>query len=529
MNLRFLSFRHLRLASLVVILAMLLASLAPVALAQSSAPTVIVSPEVVHTGTAPTGYEVTFRYYDPAATRVRFRGEIGLRTTASSTLHPPTLYQPGDFYGGQYTYDMVLDAATGVWSYTTPLPPGTWSYSFIPTPCTGCQSQIPDPLNQPFNMHGATWDGSYPRWSEVYVPQDAAFSPEDRSLEAPAPAEQRGALTIRRYPSPGATNCTRIVDCVSPANEHDITVYTPAGYDPARAVPYPTLYLSHGAGGSEVDWPSQGSAGNIIDNLIARGQIQPLVMVVTNFNNIPNSTAGYRNDVLNNVMPFVEANYNISHNASDRAFGGLSMGGMRANDMLFNATTSWGYIASWSIGSMGAPSISSPLWNNPDLKTRFALHLGGGIFDSITFPGLNTYEANLTAKGIPFVDDRVNGIHSWEVWRKMVADFAGTLAFKHTTTTLTRAVPGTDQRGLFVFKVTVKADTAEPALLTGTVTFYLDGQKLDPVRPVRDGDGAFTLLIARVRLSPGPHTVTAVYSGDNFYNTSTSATVQVTP
>jgi hypothetical protein len=72
---------------------------------------------------------------------------------------------------------------------------------------------------------------------------------------------------------------------------------------------------------------------------------------------------------------------------------------------------------------------------------------------------------------------------------------------------------------------TVKADTTEPARPTGKVQFYLDGQKVDPAMPVLP-DG--TAKQALPRLSSGPHTVTGVYSGDNFFNTSTSLSLTVT-
>ena len=51
-------------------------------------------------------------------------------------------------------------------------------------------------------------------------------------------------------------------------------------------MPYPTLYLSHGGGGNEVDWTTQGVANRIIDNLIAARMVQPMVIVMTDFNNL---------------------------------------------------------------------------------------------------------------------------------------------------------------------------------------------------------------------------------------------------
>src|SRR6185503_16611023 len=113
-------------------------------------------PVVTHTGTAPTGYTVTFRFSAPTATNVKVRGEWGLRSVASATTRPPSHYQPGDFFNEALVNDMTKDEATGVWSWTTPLPPGTWSYQFQPVPCADCPTPfIQDPANPTFNQDGA--------------------------------------------------------------------------------------------------------------------------------------------------------------------------------------------------------------------------------------------------------------------------------------------------------------------------------------------------------------------------------------
>src|SRR5262249_42468264 len=151
--------------------------------------------------------------------------------------------------------------------------------------------------------------------------------------------------------------------------------------------------------------------GNILDDLIAAGKLQPVVAVMTDFNGIPGGNAGYANDVVNRVIPYVEAHYDVSHDANDRAFAGLSAGGSRANQILFDDTTSFGYYGVWSIGTGGAPAASSPLWQNPDLKTRLALQSGAGLFDSISFPSTNTYLNLLTTNGIPFETDFFDAGH----------------------------------------------------------------------------------------------------------------------
>src|SRR3954451_13523710 len=266
------------------------ASIAP-GTAHAQAPTVV-SPQVVHTGTAPTGYAVTFRVYDPSATRMRIKGEWGYSSETDSSFDPPTsagrlptewrpgglpLQLPNTTDPNFPVFDMTKDEATGVWSFTTPLPSGWTTYRLYRNctaaapALTGC-TPMADPSNPPWNTRGTVETSS-----QVYVPSDPAFGTEDISWQAPLPAAQRGTLTSVAYPSPQST---------SPAGSHDLVVYLPPGYDPHRATPYTVFVLSHGGGGHEVDWTTQGVMAPIVDNLIAAGRIQPLIIVNTNANGL---------------------------------------------------------------------------------------------------------------------------------------------------------------------------------------------------------------------------------------------------
>src|SRR3974377_1245582 len=92
MSTRHKSMRCFRAVAILAALAMGLVPMSsPVSAAAHSG---IISPEVVHTGTAPTGYEVTFRYYDPTATRVRLRGEWYFSDAAHTTLHSSAGWLP---------------------------------------------------------------------------------------------------------------------------------------------------------------------------------------------------------------------------------------------------------------------------------------------------------------------------------------------------------------------------------------------------------------------------------------------------
>jgi len=485
------------------------------------------SPEVIHTGTAPTGYAVTFRYYDPSATTVQIRGEwyfsnAAKTTTSSSEGLLPSQWAPGDFpiafpnQGPAPNWpvaQMTLDKSTGVWSYTTPLPSGTFTYGFYvnctspPPGLTGC-TELADPSNPPWNTSGSVEPDS-----QVYVPSDRRFGTPDLSWEAPN-RRFHGSLYDVSYADPQSTD---------PVGSHPLAVYLPPGYNPHRRTPYPTLYLSHGGGGNEVDWTTQGVANRIIDNLIAARMVQPMVIVMTDFNNLGTcaifDASCYATDVSNNVIPYVNAHYNVSRNPDDRAFAGLSLGGLMANYLLFNDTTLFGYFGSWSIGTIGAPATASSQWQNPALKTRGGIELGGGNFDSLTIPDLNTYEKEFMSAGIPFTEARLDAGHEWYTWRQLLYDYATTVAFRQTTT----SVQAPDRRGhhgrRFVI-ATVSGDTTEPVPPDGTVQFYVSGQKVGHRRHLVRGR-------AFLPLSGGGGSVTAVYSGDNYYNASTSQPVSV--
>ena len=70
-----------------------------------------------------------------------------------------------------------------------------------------------------------------------------------------------------------------------------MTVYTPAGYEKGDQR-YPVFYLLHGMGGDENAWSDLGRATQIMDNLIAQGKAEPMIVVMTNGNAIQEAAPG---------------------------------------------------------------------------------------------------------------------------------------------------------------------------------------------------------------------------------------------
>ena len=120
-------------------------------------------------------------------------------------------------------------------------------------------------------------------------------------------------------------------------SEHqDLEVYLPAGYDANRETPYRVIYLSHGAGGNETYWMNQPQGENVMDHMIAENPDQEAIVV--SMDNTLYSWDYYQigENVTKYIIPYMEANYNVSKEAKDRAFAGFSMGSMTTTYMAFH-------------------------------------------------------------------------------------------------------------------------------------------------------------------------------------------------
>ena len=408
------------------------------------------TPMVKHTGTAPTGYEVTFRYKDATATRVQIKGEwyfadptkLAPSSTFTNTIVTPALlpkdWKPGFFpiqspnnNGANFPVTDMTKGPGGVWTYTTPLPSGWFNYSFYvncagPTQA-GCKA-VSDPGNLPWNQTGEATIGSKQTNSQVYVPSDPAFGTIDYSWQAPSPTAH-GKLAVVSYHSPIS---------LDPKGENYLAVYTPPGSDPQRSAPYPTLYLAHGAGENEMAWSTQGVAGNILDNLIATGQISPLVVIMPSGDALPGKRPDrsydqepYNKNLIDTIIPFVESHYNVSKSASDRAVAGLSQGSGIANSLLLNHTGDFAFYGSLSRG----PSFLVPLASGLTAQQIAAIKQVKGIFVGAGWeergsPYTPFMFTTLASIGAPVTPDFVHGGHEWYVWRILLRDFVTKVAFR---------------------------------------------------------------------------------------------------
>ena len=168
------------------------------------------------------------------------------------------------------------------------------------------------------------------------------LGPDDK----PAFPEPPAGFNSRRDNVPhGEVNVVEY-DAKTLGTRRQLRIYTPPGYSPDRK--YPVLYLLHGIGANNRQWLEGCHAANVIDNLLAEAKIQPLLMVFPNCDANINATntaavarpgeggrrgsfegygAPFENDLLNDIIPYVESHYSVSGDREHRALAGLSMGG----------------------------------------------------------------------------------------------------------------------------------------------------------------------------------------------------------
>ncbi len=136
-------------------------------------------------------------------------------------------------------------------------------------------------------------------------------------------------------------------------------VYTPPGYQKENKKKYPVLYLQHGWGEDETAWSNQGHANLIMDNLIAEGKIQPFIIVMTygmtntaKFGKIREFKIDtFQTVLVDELIPYVDANFRTIAKQSHRAMAGLSMGGMETHTITLNKPDVFSYYALLSGGT----------------------------------------------------------------------------------------------------------------------------------------------------------------------------------
>lgn len=305
----------------------------------------------------------------------------------------------------------MLKNDQGVWSFTSPpLEPDIYTYIFS---VDGLRLLDPNNPRLKYNLLNSD--------SELWVPGPKSLPWEINDVP-------RGKLHRHFYKSTVADD------------ERDFLVYTPPGYDPASRKKYPTLYLLHGFSDDASAWSTVGRANVILDNLIARGEAKPMIIVMPlgygTMEYVRGATGGrrselrqisfdkFRENLLKEVIPQAEQSYRISADGKNRAIAGLSMGGAESLYIGLNALDRFAWVGAFSSGGLSTnyPTQYPQLDKKANSQLRL-LWIGCGREDRL-IESNQQFLRWLDLKEVRYVWKETPGAHTFRVWRRYLAEFA---------------------------------------------------------------------------------------------------------
>ena len=356
---------------------------------------------------------VTFNMIAPEAQKVQITGDF---------LPTKKIEFGGNTYDAPGIADLVKDDK-GVWSFTSEvLKPELYTYNMI---VDGVK--IIDPLNV-YNIRDIN-----NLFSVLLIGGDARTDLYKVNKVA------HGTVSKVWYESPTAGLTRRL------------TVYTPAGYETSNK-DYPVLYLLHGIGGDENAWSELGRATQILDNLIAQGKAEPMLVVMTNGNisqeacpgetsegfrvptmMLPKTMEGSFETAFPDVVKFIEKTYRVKKDKAHRAIAGLSMGGFHSLFISINNPDLFDYIGLFSAAvdqqqpaPNGFPNIYADRNAKIDqlfAKTPKLFWIGIGKTDFL-IKNNNDLRAYLDSKNHKYEYVETDGGHIWRNWRIYLTMFA---------------------------------------------------------------------------------------------------------
>lgn len=350
----------------------------------------LISPEIHENKT------VTFRIKAPKAVKVQVLGDFLSKGVAD-----------------------LVENKEGVWEYTTPEPlaPELYSYAFV---VDGLK------VNDPNNVYMIR---------DVATVNNIFIVGGERADLYKVNKVPHGSVAKVWYHSP------------SLGIDRRMTVYTPAGYE-TSGKRYPVFYLLHGMGGDENAWSELGRAAQILDNLIAQGKAEPMIVVMTNGNAdleaAPGeSSLGYMPPTTRlgktmegsfethfpEVVKFIDKNYRTKANKKNRAIAGLSMGGFHSLHISKQYPDMFDYVGLFSAAIMPGKNATSPIYKDMEgkLKLQFAKKpalywIAIGKTDFL-YKANREYRKLLDEKGYPYEYFENEDGHIWRNWRIYLTEF----------------------------------------------------------------------------------------------------------
>jgi len=212
-------------------------------------------------------------------------------------------------------------------------------------------------------------------------------------------------------------------------------IYTPPGYSKDKK--YPVLYLLHGIGGDEKEWLNGGQPQVILDNLYAENKVEPMIVIMPNGRAMKDDRAtgnimaadkvqafaNFEQDLIKDLIPYIEKNFPVIKDAEHRAIVGLSMGGGQSLNFGLGNLDKFAWVGGFS----SAPNTKKPEELVPDpAKAKQQLKLlwiSCGDKDGLIGFSQRTHNY-LVTNNIPHIYYVDHGYHDFKVWKNSLYMFS---------------------------------------------------------------------------------------------------------
>ncbi|GIW05898.1 MAG: hypothetical protein KatS3mg060_0703 [Dehalococcoidia bacterium] len=197
------------------------------------------------------------------------------------------------------------------------------------------------------------------------------------AASASAPSGDHVAVAMPEVPSTGMLVARTVTSQVL-KRELPYLVYRPAGAERGDQR-YPVLYLLHGLGADCSQWQTVGVVREA-DRLIARGAIPPMVIVMPTgedgywMNHRPDGPR-WRDYLITELIPTVEASEPIAGTRELRAIGGISAGGHGALQLAWNNPHLFATVGAHSPGLRTEREAFAFFGKGPDFERRDPMSL----------------------------------------------------------------------------------------------------------------------------------------------------------
>ena len=232
---------------------------------------------------------------------------------------------------------------------------------------------------------------------------------------------------------PHGTVASRWYDSATFHTRRRVNIYTPPGYEQNPKKKYPVFYLLHGNACDENSWLDLGRAAQILDNLIAAGKAEPMILVMTNGNPAQQAAPAYFGDTYTNentrpgiaqfpatfgeIIAFIDSNYRTIKKKEGRAIAGFSMGGGHAFTISKDNPNTFDYVGLFSAAGsrLSTPEEKQKLL---DMKKNGCklYYIGCGTEDFL-YRSVLAYNKQLDEIGFKYHFRETPGGHTWGPWR----------------------------------------------------------------------------------------------------------------